>query len=67
MDPNYTPPELETRQVYGISLQQRRNDVKIDAKLFENIVSQNKDVSGSLDPFSLSIITAHTISYPNKP
>ena len=48
MDPSYTPPELETRQVYGISLQQRRNDVKIDAKLFESIVSQNKDVSGPL-------------------
>lgn len=44
MDPNYAPPELETRQVYGVSLQQRRNDIKIDAKLFENIVTQNKDL-----------------------
>ncbi|KAI6124854.1 bifunctional purine biosynthesis protein ade10 [Pisolithus croceorrhizus] len=44
MDPNYAPPELETRQVYGVSLQQRRNDVKIDAKLFENTVTQNKDL-----------------------
>ncbi|KIJ65192.1 hypothetical protein HYDPIDRAFT_111085 [Hydnomerulius pinastri MD-312] len=43
MDPTYTPPEVETRQVYGVSLQQRRNDVKIDAKLFENIVTQNKE------------------------
>jgi phosphoribosylaminoimidazolecarboxamide formyltransferase/IMP cyclohydrolase len=44
MDPSYTPPEVETRQVYGVSLQQRRNDVKIDAKLFENLVTKNKDV-----------------------
>jgi phosphoribosylaminoimidazolecarboxamide formyltransferase/IMP cyclohydrolase len=45
MDPNYVPPEVETRQVYGISLQQRRNDCKIDASLFENIVTKNKEVS----------------------
>ncbi|KAI6001228.1 bifunctional purine biosynthesis protein ade10 [Pisolithus albus] len=41
---SYVPPELETRQVYGVSLQQRRNDIKIDAKLFENVVTQNKDL-----------------------
>ncbi|EPQ56657.1 AICARFT/IMPCHase bienzyme [Gloeophyllum trabeum ATCC 11539] len=44
MDPAYTPPATETRQVFGISMQQRRNDAKIDAKLFENIVTQNKDL-----------------------
>ncbi|KAI0077754.1 bifunctional purine biosynthesis protein ade10 [Panus rudis PR-1116 ss-1] len=44
MDPNFKPAELETRQVYGIHLQQRRNDAKIDAKLFENIVTQNKEL-----------------------
>ncbi|GFZ48345.1 5-aminoimidazole-4-carboxamide ribonucleotide formyltransferase [Saitozyma sp. JCM 24511] len=47
MDPNYVPPEIETRQVYGISLQQRRNDCKIDASLFENIVTKNKDLPQS--------------------
>jgi phosphoribosylaminoimidazolecarboxamide formyltransferase/IMP cyclohydrolase len=44
MDPSYKPGDIETRQVYGVSLQQRRNDVKIDAKLFENLVTKNKDV-----------------------
>ncbi|KAG6374767.1 bifunctional purine biosynthesis protein ade10 [Boletus reticuloceps] len=44
MDPTYTPPEIETRQVYGINLQQRRNDAKIDASLFSNIVSENKEL-----------------------
>ena len=48
MNPNYTPAEIETRQVYGVHLQQRRNDAKIDAKLFENIVTKNKEVSYSL-------------------
>jgi AICAR transformylase/IMP cyclohydrolase PurH len=41
----YKPAEIETRQVYGIHLQQRRNDAKIDGKLFENIVTKNKEVS----------------------
>ena len=44
IDPNYVPGEVETRQVYGVSLQQKRNDAKIDAKSFENIVSKSKDV-----------------------
>lgn len=44
IDPTYVPPAIETKQVYGISLQQKRNDCKIDATLFQNIVSKNKEV-----------------------
>jgi len=44
IDPNYVPPEVETKQVYGITLRQKRNDAKIDAKLFENLVTQNNEV-----------------------
>ncbi|KAJ3482837.1 hypothetical protein NLI96_g6708 [Meripilus lineatus] len=44
IDPSYTPSPIETRQVYGISMQQKRNDAKIDAKLFENLVTQNKEL-----------------------
>ena len=44
IDPNYVPGGVETRQVYGVSLQQKRNDAKIDAKVFETIVSQDKNV-----------------------
>ncbi|KAI0046536.1 AICARFT/IMPCHase bienzyme [Auriscalpium vulgare] len=47
IDPSYVPPEVETRQVYGVSLQQRRNDAKIDASLFTNIVSQSKELPPS--------------------
>lgn len=46
MDPNYEPPKLENRQVYGISLQQNRNDAKITADgSFNNIVTNSKNVS----------------------
>ncbi|KAF9461079.1 bifunctional purine biosynthesis protein ade10 [Collybia nuda] len=44
IDPTYSPPAIETKQVYGIHLQQRRNDCKIDAKLFENAVTKNKEL-----------------------
>lgn len=47
MDPAYEPSEIETRQVYGISMQQRRNDIKIDASLFKNVVTQNKELPQS--------------------
>ncbi|KAJ2036192.1 bifunctional phosphoribosylaminoimidazolecarboxamide formyltransferase/IMP cyclohydrolase [Coemansia sp. S16] len=45
MDASYEPASVETRQVYGLSLQQRRNDVQISADLFTNIVSRNKDLT----------------------
>ena len=44
IDPNYIPEEVETRQVYGIHLSQKRNDAKINPELFKNIVTQSKDV-----------------------
>ncbi len=44
IDPSYEPALLETRQVYGISMQQRRNDAVINDTIFGNIVSAKKDV-----------------------
>lgn len=44
IDPAYEPPEIETRQVYGLYMQQRRNDVQINADLFKKIVSANKSL-----------------------
>jgi AICAR transformylase/IMP cyclohydrolase PurH len=60
IDPNYVPSELETRQVYGVSLQQRRNDAKIDARSFDNIVSNSKDVGPLLLTSRLSALTPAT-------
>lgn len=44
MNAGYRPPSKETRQVYGVYLQQNRNDAKIDSSLFQNVVSGNKTV-----------------------
>lgn len=44
IDPNYNPDLIETRQVYGVSLQQKRNDAIINASTFKEIVSDKKDL-----------------------
>ncbi|KZP01660.1 bifunctional purine biosynthesis protein ade10 [Calocera viscosa TUFC12733] len=44
MDPGYVPPEVETRQVYGIYMQQGRNTAKITPELFSNVVTKNKEL-----------------------
>ncbi|KAJ1658576.1 bifunctional phosphoribosylaminoimidazolecarboxamide formyltransferase/IMP cyclohydrolase [Dispira simplex] len=45
IDPTYEPPLTETRQVYGLSMQQRRNDVQIESSMFDHIVSHNKNMT----------------------
>ncbi len=45
MDADYTPDELETRQVFGITLSQRYNDAVIDDSLLHRIVTRNKTLS----------------------
>ena len=39
---NYTPPELEKRQIFGITFEQARNNIKINKDMFNNIVTENK-------------------------
>ena len=42
IDPTYTPAELEQKDVYGITFEQRRNNYCIDASQLTNIVTKNK-------------------------
>jgi len=44
MDPAYEPGALETRQVFGITFEQRRNDRPVTRDDFKNIVTQNKEL-----------------------
>ncbi|MDY3110399.1 MAG: phosphoribosylaminoimidazolecarboxamide formyltransferase [Lachnospiraceae bacterium] len=44
IDPAYVPAPVETKQVYGISFEQGRNELHIDDALFENIVTENKEL-----------------------
>jgi phosphoribosylaminoimidazolecarboxamide formyltransferase/IMP cyclohydrolase len=58
IDSTYMPNPVEIRQVYGVTLQQQRNDAKIDASTFKNIVSSKKD----LDDAALVDLTVATIA-----
>ena len=47
MDPAYEPAPIETKQVFGVMFEQRRNDVKIDEHIFDDIVTKNHDLPES--------------------
>ncbi|WP_104728922.1 phosphoribosylaminoimidazolecarboxamide formyltransferase [Helicobacter felis] len=42
IDPNYTPPELERRDVFGITFEQQRNSLTITPDLLKDIPTHNK-------------------------
>lgn len=43
IDPNYVPASVEHKEVFGITFEQGRNEIKLDdPALFENIPTQNK-------------------------
>ena len=43
IDPNYVPEPVERKQVFGITFEQGRNEIKLDDDaLFENIPTENK-------------------------
>ena len=42
IDPSYVPDPIENKQVFGITFEQGRNNFKINEKLLENIVTENK-------------------------
>ncbi len=44
IDPNYIPHETETKQVFGITFEQGRNNFKINRELLSNIVTAKKDL-----------------------
>lgn len=44
IDPNYVPDPLERKQVFGVTFEQGRNNVKIDDSLFTKFVTKNHDL-----------------------
>ena len=45
IDPDYVPEPLEHKDVFGITFEQGRNELKIDDDFFANIVTENKDLT----------------------
>ncbi len=42
IDPDYKPAPIERKDVFGITFEQGRNELKIDGGLFENLPTKNK-------------------------
>ena len=43
VDPDYVPEKIETKQVFGITFEQGRNDYKVDESVLSDIVTKNKE------------------------
>ena len=58
IDENYVPDPIERKQVFGITFEQGRNELKIDDELMSNVVTANKEIpeSAKID-LAISLIT----------
>ena len=45
IDPDYVPAPIERKDVFGITFEQGRNELKIDDEFFSNIVTENKELT----------------------
>ena len=45
INPDYVPEPIETKDVFGITFEQGRNELKIDENFFANIVTNNKEMT----------------------
>ena len=58
IDENYRPEPLEHKQVYGITFEQGRQELKIDDAFLGNIVTENKDIPAeAMMDLKISLIT----------
>ena len=42
----YVPAPIEHKDVFGITFEQGRNELKIDENFFSNVVTKNKELTG---------------------
>ena len=45
IDKDYEPAEVESREIFGITVKQKRNNLKIGDELLTKVVTKNKDVN----------------------
>ena len=58
IDPEYVPDPIERKQVFGVTFEQGRNEIKIDDSLFTNIVTANKELpEEALRDLKIALIT----------
>ena len=58
IDENYVPAEIERKQVYGVTFEQGRNELKIDKDLLSNFVTANKELPEQVEiDMKIALIT----------
>ncbi|MDR0975042.1 MAG: phosphoribosylaminoimidazolecarboxamide formyltransferase [Ruminococcus sp.] len=58
IDENYSPAPVETKDVFGVTFEQGRNELKINAELLKNIVTENKNIPpDKMEDLIISLIT----------
>lgn len=58
IDPDYVPEPIEHKQVFGITFEQGRNELNIDDAFFDNIVTENKELTEAAKrDLAISMIT----------
>ena len=58
IDADYVPAPVETKQVFGVTFEQGRNELKIDNDMLTNIVTDNKDIpADKKDDLVIALIT----------
>ena len=58
MDPSYVPEEIETKDVYGVTFEQGRNNYEVTKEMFNNIVTENKNIpENAIIDLMISMIT----------
>ncbi len=58
IDPDYVPDPIEHKEVFGITFEQGRNELKIDDDFFSNIVTENKELTDQAKrDLAISMIT----------
>ncbi|MBU9738669.1 phosphoribosylaminoimidazolecarboxamide formyltransferase [Diplocloster agilis] len=58
IDPSYVPAPIEHKEVYGVTFEQGRNELKADNELLSHVVTVNKDIPESaLIDMKIALIT----------
>lgn len=68
IDPSYEPKPIERKTLFGLTLEQKRNDAVIDSAVFSNIVSDNRRMPETAvrDLIVATIALKYTQRYKNK-
>ncbi|MFT5875041.1 MAG: phosphoribosylaminoimidazolecarboxamide formyltransferase/IMP cyclohydrolase [Clostridium sp.] len=57
MDPDYEPEDIEKREIYGITFEQKRNDIILKQEMLNNIVTNNNITVDARRDLLISMIT----------